>query len=54
MHTFGILTLGQACELDMGSLVTLQKLQEAIDGPKAAPFTSGDSIVATLPTYEHM
>ena len=31
------------------SLVTLQKLQEAIDGPKAAPIPGGDSIVAHTP-----
>lgn len=31
------------------SLVSLQKLQEAIDGPKAAPIPGGDSIVAHTP-----
>ena len=31
------------------SLVSLQKLQEAIDGPKAAPIPSGDTIVAHAP-----
>ena len=48
-NLLSIMTHARELWLTHLSLVSLQKLQEAIHGPKAAPIPGGDSIVAHTP-----